>query len=456
LVEQSGSVTASDALTLLRAAIGELRCHDYVCDLTADGNTTSSDALAALATSVGSPAPRDCPIEDAPTDQSNDRITITNNAATLAGRVTLMDADVPVNPTSSSFSLPGVTLGGVQSGFSLTLIAEVAPPQVDGQILQATAIHRAQSANHFLVSYNVRGEPRMGAIEYFDVHKPAAPELTSQVLFSDTDVSAAFDHNFVAYLAEATDAPGFPAPAALEAIEFKQGKFMLENSFRLPLTSYAATHVTVSGDVVYVASGADGAVTGFDHRTSHEQIFSVELDDLRWIEAHSGYIIAVQGTPGRITTIDTSTFEVISTWPFTGADIPESKSTVTVKGGKAFIAAGTGGVQVLSVRTGQLLGQIPAPIVDGLDPSETVTNAVAVHGSLAFVSNGEAGVYVARMPGDATNTPDDEPLSFDVLGKLEFGVDESVNHVEFHGHYLILASGLGGLKIVRVSNQGPS
>ena len=102
-----------------------------------------------------------------------------------------------------------------------------------------------------------------------------------------------------------------------------------------------------------------------------------------------------------------------------------------------------------------MLGQIPAPIVDGLDPSETVTNAVAVHGSLAFVSNGEAGVYVARMPGDAATTPDDEPLSFEVLGHLEFGVDESVNHGEFHGKYLILASGTGGLKVVRINNSGP-
>jgi hypothetical protein len=296
----------------------------------------------------------------------------------------------------------------------------------------------------------------MGALEYFDVHKPASPELTSQALFADTDVSAAFDHNFIIYAAEATDAPEFPAPAVLEGLEYKQGKFMLENSFRLPLTSYAATSVAVSGDMVYVASGADGAVTGFDHRTSHEQIFSVELDDLRWIDAQSGYIVVAQGTPGRISIIDTSTFEILATWPFTGADIPESKTTVMVKGGKAFIAAGTGGVQVLSLRTGEWLGDLPAPIVDGLDPSETVTNAVAVHGKLVFVSNGEAGVYVARMTGDPEATPDDEPVGFELLGQLQFGADQSVNHIDFHGHYLILASGLGGLKIVRVSNQGPS
>ena len=126
-----------------------------------------------------------------------------------------------------------------------------------------------------------------------------------------------------------------------------------------------------------------------------------------------------------------------------------------VKKGRAYIAAGTGGVQVLRVKTGEWIGELPAPIVPGLDATETVTNAVAVDDDLIFVSNGEAGVYVWRRPDDDDDDSDGggggNPVTFELVGKLQFGVDESVNHVEFKGKYLILASGLGGLKVVRVN-----
>jgi hypothetical protein len=37
-----------------------------------------------------------------------------------------------------------------------------------------------------------------------------------------------------------------------------------------------------------------------------------------------------------------------------------------------------------------------------------------------------------------------------MLGKLQFGSLQSVNHVAFKANYLYVAAGLGGLKIARI------
>jgi hypothetical protein len=146
--------------------------------------------------------------------------------------------------------------------------------------------------------------------------------------------------------------------------------------------------------------------------------------------------------------------QLLGQYTFIGADIPESKSTVEVVGGKAFIAAGTGGVQILSVNTGAVVGSVPLPDAAalGLDPSVVVTNAVAVDDDLLFISNGEAGVYVAQGSQPFDQTGSEQQLQITLLGQLQFADLQSVNHVAFKNNYLIIASGLGGLKTVEVVN----
>jgi hypothetical protein len=56
-----GVVTASDALFLLRAAVGEHRCALCVCDVNDDGGITATDALLTLAVAVGQPVSLTCP-----------------------------------------------------------------------------------------------------------------------------------------------------------------------------------------------------------------------------------------------------------------------------------------------------------------------------------------------------------------------------------------------------------
>ncbi len=386
----------------------------------------------------------------APGDQSNDRITITNTESALAARVRYLDQDVPIDP------VPGGTASLIRAQsfakqFSLTLVAEITPPTIDGQVLQATSV--VMRGDIAIVSYNVRGAQYLGGIDVFNISARSKPKLLSEALFNDTDINSISIDQGTAYAAAASGSSGFADPAVFEVIQMRTGRLVLDGYQRLPLASFAGTGVLALGNTIYLTSGDGGGLSAFDE-TSLTMTSSVDLHDARWVDAEGGKLVVVQGTPGQISVYDQSSLSLPPrTYSFTGADIAESKSTLEVVGGKAFIAAGSGGVQILSVNTGTVVGTVPRPdpASVGLDPAKVVTNAVAVDENLLFISNGEAGVYVAQGSVDFDLTGSDDPQQITLLGKLRFGDLESVNHVAYKGRYLIIASGLGGLKIVKLT-----
>src|SRR5258708_3917975 len=85
-----------------------------------------------------------------PGNQANGRITIVNDAATLAAQVTYFDDSIPIDATGVGYpSAPARSLGPsagrvspAAGGGSLTLKlkTEVASPTVGGQVLQATSV----------------------------------------------------------------------------------------------------------------------------------------------------------------------------------------------------------------------------------------------------------------------------------------------------------------------------
>lgn len=56
-----GTISASDALFVLRAAVGSKPCPLPVCDYTGDGKIAASDALAILRKAVGQNVASKCP-----------------------------------------------------------------------------------------------------------------------------------------------------------------------------------------------------------------------------------------------------------------------------------------------------------------------------------------------------------------------------------------------------------
>ena len=394
-----------------------------------------------------------------PGNQSNDRISIVNDAGTLAARVTYFNDSIPIDTTGVGYPSPSAPAGvdalgrssaASQVVFNLHLKAEVAPPTVSGQVLQATSVSIV--GNLALVSYNMIGNPYLGAIDVIDISNKNHPVLMSEAVFQNTDVSAVTTYGANVYVAEATGDTGFASPAVFELMQLQGSNLVLSGNQRKALSSFVATSVTASGSKAYATSGDGGGLFVIDP-AAFSVTSSVPLHDARWVAVGGGKVVVVQGTPGQISVYNESNMSFVGTFPFLGADIAESKSQAEVVGGKAFIAAGDSGVQVLSASTGLKVGSVPGPSPDslGLSPSVVVTNAVAIDQDLMFISNGEAGVYLAQGSQIFSSTGSETLQTITMRGRLRFGNLQSVNHVALQSGILIIAAGLGGLKIVQVN-----
>jgi hypothetical protein len=405
-----------------------------------------------------------CSDSTGPGDQSNSRISITNNAGVLASRVTYMNDSIPIDTAgigypSAPLASASVTRSGTASqaaGFNLSLKAEVAPPSIGGQVLQATSVSIV--GNLAVVSYNMVGNPYLGAVDVIDITNKNQPVLRSEALFQNTDVSAATTSGANVYLAEATGDTGFVAPAVFEVVKLVGNQLVLTGNTRTGLSSFAATSVAAGATRVYATSGDGGSLFMLNPAT-FAVTSSIALADARWVVVGGGKVAVVQGTPGRLAVFNESNMSSVGTFPFAGATVAQSKSQAELVGGKAFIAAGDSGVQVISASTGFKVGAVPRPNPDslGLSSAVVVSNAVAIDQDLMFVSNGEAGVYLAQGSQIFSSTGSETQQTITMRGKLRFGNLQSVNHVAYSAGgpgnpgLLIIAAGLGGLKIVQVN-----
>src|SRR6266849_8712346 len=177
--------------------------------------------------------PLACSDSSGPGDQSNGRISITNDAGTLASRVTYLDTSIPIDsahvgyPTAPvPFASAAVSRSSAASqAFNLQLKAEVAPPSIGGQVLQATSVSIV--GNLAVVSYNMVGNPYLGGVDVIDITNKNHPVLTSEALFQNTDVSAVTTSGANVYLAEATGDTGFASPAVFEVVTLVGNQLVL-------------------------------------------------------------------------------------------------------------------------------------------------------------------------------------------------------------------------------------
>ena len=332
---------------------------------------------------------------------------------------------------------------------SLTLIAEVDPPSIEGQVLQATDVF---IKNHVAyVAYNMIGEPYQGAVDIFDVRDEEDPELISSMIFTDSDVNGlTFKDNHL-YLAMATSREDFNSPAVVEKIRILNDQLTDEiETFDVP--SWAATDVEVSSNHLFVTSGAEGGYVTVIKLSNDEVVFSHPVEDARGVDTDGEDVGVVAGTPARLVTFDYDSGDLVNDYSLSGASIDFSKSTVEIHRKKAVLALGDGGTQIICLTSGELIEQIDPPVVDDLDPTLTVTNAVSTDSKTIYMSNGEAGVYIA-WTRDKFSSKDCDVDDLQMIGQFRFDDLQSVNHVKVDGDYLFVAGGLGGLKILRISED---
>jgi hypothetical protein len=148
-------------------------------------------------------------------DEANNRVSITNNLSALNTRVSYTNESISVdNPTPAALRLPSAAKRA--STISFKLVSQVQPPTVDGQLVQATSVTLTKKGAA-VISYNMRGAPRLGAVDWINRSSDDHPNLTSGIIFADSDINAVDSDGDYVYTAVATNAVDYPFPAVWNA-----------------------------------------------------------------------------------------------------------------------------------------------------------------------------------------------------------------------------------------------
>jgi hypothetical protein len=368
-----------------------------------------------------------------------------------------------VQDGASSATVAGGAIGAddraavATAALTFQLAANVGAPTLQGETLQAT--HIVQKGNEVYVTYATVGEATYGAVDVFNVSR-AVPQLLSRALTPTTEYYAVDLDGSDLFLVGATADSGFAERAVLDVVDLS--KKALPSPFaaiRIPLPSYAGTGVSVDGKYAWVTSGSGGPNTGglsiFDKKKLTLLSRSAFLD-ARGVFSDGKYAVVMSGTPGAALIFNASSrTSAGAVLPIGGATIPESKGMAWVDDEWSFLAAGDGGTKLVALSSsgGALRGNgIPIPAVAGVPASLSTTNAVFVDDekkggvNLVFVANGEAGVHAYtsnHRDRKFTETP-----TITSQGRLGFGTTISANYIAGGNGKLVIAAGLGGLKIL--------
>lgn len=388
-------------------------------------------------------------------DLSDDTFVVTNNEVELSERLALLDSDIEVRTDNEQAKQ---LTAQNNHGFSLRLVASVASPTVNGVTQQATMIDLFSEGNRAAVSYNVRGQVYNGGIDILQLPAGNSRNLRirSGVSFTDANVNAVNVNDDRIWSAQSSQ-----NPALVNEGEYSATRQFTLNGFNISsesiqstsLPGFAANSIKEYGDRVYITSGDNAGLSVYNLDLSTLDEF-VEIDDARWVDVNENWVVVLSGgNNGTIHKFNRSTMQLMDTYSFPGANTPEAKNTVEIIGDLALIAAGQSGAHLMDLSNGTILHTIPLPnaAILGLDPDRVETNAVSADEEFIFISNGEAGVYVAEASTNLNNYSSGDPLSVTLLGNLQFDDAESVNHVTYRDNNLFIASGLGGVKAVRLT-----
>lgn len=341
---------------------------------------------------------------------------------------------------------------------TLVLLGEITPPQYQNLKLQATDIvvvgkHPNKMA---YVSYAMIGERFLGAIQILSINQKNLDnpvDLLQTVVFNDFDIHSLSVKNNKIYLAGGTSDESFKTPAVLEILNLDKGMLPLDmQSVRIDLPSYAATSVKKIKGSVVSTTGDDGGVV-FIHNPAKLKVGQIypfldiphdyyELSDARYLDADKENVLAVRGTEAGVWLMDRKGKNPPITYNYEGASIAESKSTIQILKDKVLIGVGDGGTQILDLKNNlKLIQKIPQAINSDLDSSKTVTNAAVGWKHEMYTSDGEAGLRAFRF---------EDTGEANLVASIQFGKEQSVNSINYNNGLLFAASGLGGVKIVKL------
>ncbi|MBN7813476.1 hypothetical protein J0A68_21145 [Algoriphagus sp. H41] len=369
--------------------------------------------------------------QDSDTDPQT--IVISTDSETLSERIKLDGSGVVslINPDAAGRILE------TSSELPIVLISQVEAPEYQGVKLRAT--HVDINGDYAYVGYNMEGETYLGAVEIFDISDVYKPKIVSQALFTDAEVSSLEYANGTLQLAMAVDVDGdfgVDSPANLVRVAVAAGKFTSGFSFT-SLPGFVANDVTEVGNSTAVTTGNPGVLGLVDLAGNVAQ--EVEVEDLRSVAYGNDRLAVLSGTEGAIVYNPSNLAQLLKI--SLGSATPEAKRTIAIADNNLFVSEGSDGAGIYSLSSGQLVSKLPIPInPEGTDPGDIVTNAVSVDNSLLFMANGAAGISVS----DVQNTSDIKSL-----GILD--LDGSSNFVRNEENFIFVATGAGGLQILKIN-----
>lgn len=346
------------------------------------------------------------------------------------GNVSYPNSPIAIN--TASIGTASVTAEEIE----FKLVANIKSPVLAGETLQATSVDI--DGNKAIISYNMVGSKYLGAIDYVDLSNPRKPRVFRRTTFGadihEIDLSGkriyaaiGFEDKSLAFTAAFLD---------IDLDKFLDRKLKVLEAQEYALKGHVGTSVSTNKKYLYATSGRAGGFSLISRDNLKEQKF-IELEDARWVDSNNKLIAVVQGTPARLTLIEQDSLEY-KTFELKGLEVKDAKASLEISDKKVYIATGKAGIQIFDFNSGEVVANLDF----NNDDFEYVANAVSVDKGLIFSSGGSAGVIVAK----------EFASEIEVLGQLELDEHQSVNHIEYKDGYLIVASGLGGVKIIKVTD----
>ena len=386
-------------------------------------------------------------------EQGDDDIILIEDETTLKGRVNHNNSGlIPIQSEDDSDGQEKRSKFVTASeDFSLAIVVEIVPPEYKGLLLRAS--HVEINDNYAYVTYNTEGESYLGGIDVIDISDINNPVLVSSALLPDVDLSSVAVNGSSLFLAGAADIlvnPQLTSPAWVSNLTLNSGRLTKSYEY-IGVDGYVATDVTYQApNNYYVVSGDNGVLAKFNTGSNIPET-TISYPDLRAVGVTSNKIVALSGEQGLIVlNSDLSSDKTIPT----AIENSNAKRTIDFFSDHVLVSEGPNGLGVYSISEGSLVKRIPIPALEGnesiIDETDIVTNAVSVNGNKIFAANGGAGVAIYQA---------DSPSEVSFLGGTSFQSMEqsSSNYVKSQDNYVFVASGKGGLKILKmIETETPS
>jgi hypothetical protein len=372
-----------------------------------------------------------CSEDVVPPERPQEELKIETNASMLDHRI---------NNTMAYVDLVG-TAGGRIADFTLVQVSEVIPPVEAGRILTASSIDLKN--DHVAVGYNTPGAEFYGGIDLLKRNGESL-DFVSSIVLNQSDVNMVnFENNELYWVG---GSPTSDSVAFVDKIRLRSNLPDEDTYQRARIGGHMSTCIQRSGSELFVTSGDEILNGGGLHtidKNSLESTSYKEIKDARWVEITRDYILVLGATPGKLYVYSTESMELQNTIDVEGLIYAGTKATLDVYKDHVYIASAYQGVNIYNLATGEFKANIPLP-TDQASP-EMIVNSVTIDSNKGFIACGEA-VFMFQVRNAQT---DPEPT---VVGRLDLGNYQSINHVRFRSGYLFIASGKGGAKLIKVSS----